>query len=227
LASLRTKIVEQLRSDIVSGRAAAGELLLEKVVAARFDVSKTPAREALALLCEEGLVQLFPRRGYVVTGITVEQVMDTFDLRFVLEGAAAERAAVRMSDETLRQLSELQEHDCCDVHGVVSSRLETMRHSLNFHVLIARSSGNAMLAEQIEKLLRASRRVTSLGFVYGEHEKIIAALKARDGARARKAMEDHLSSGREAAMRMLGRPHQAATRVEREATRRGARKRAR
>jgi DNA-binding GntR family transcriptional regulator len=130
-----------------------------------------------------------------------------------------------MSDETLRQLAELQEHDCCDSCGVVSTRLETMRHSMNFHVLIARASGNAMLAEQIEKLLRASRRITSLGFVYGEHEKIIAALKARDGARARKAMEDHLSSGREAAMRMLGRPDQAATRPERAATKRGAGKR--
>lgn len=205
MASLRTKIVEQLRSDIVSGRAAAGELLLEKVVAARFDVSKTPAREALALLCEEGLVQLFPRRGYVVTGVTVEQVLDTFDLRLVLEGAAAERAAAHMSDEALRELTKLQDYDhCCDGCGVVSNRLETMRHSLDFHVLIARSSGNAMLAEQIEKLLRASRRITSLGFVYGEHKKIISALKARDGARARRAMEEHLLSGRETAMRVLG-----------------------
>jgi DNA-binding GntR family transcriptional regulator len=185
-------------------RIKAGEVLLEKSVAARFNVSKTPAREALALLCEEGLVQLLPRRGYVVSGITVKQVVDTFDLRLVLEGAAAERAAKNLTDQQIDELDRLKEHDCCgELGNLLSNRLETMRHSLIFHVVIARGSGNDMLADQIEKLLRASRRITSIGFVYGDHALIVDALKKRNARQARKAMEEHLLSGRRAAIEAL------------------------
>lgn len=202
--SLRAQVAEQIRSDIVERRLPAGEILLEKTIAARFAVSKTPVREALALLCEEGLVQLFPRRGYVVRGLSVQEVADTFDLRLILEGAAAERAASRLTDAELATLACLTEHDCCgQQHSAVSHRLETMRHSLDFHLLIARASGNEMLAEQIERLLRASRRITSIGFVYGDHAEICVALKARDGPRARSAMEKHISSGRDVALRAL------------------------
>lgn len=204
MSQLRAKIAEQLRTDIVDSRIPAGEIILERAVAARFDVSKTPAREALALLCEEGLVQLFPRRGYVVSALSLKQVVDTFDLRFILEGAAAERAAQLITADQLARLEELEEHDCCGKPGAaLDHRLTAMEQSFDFHVLIARASGNAMLAEQIEKLLRASRRITSIGFVYGEHAHIVAALRTRNGSRARAAMENHLSSGRRAALRAL------------------------
>lgn len=215
MSALRAQIVETLRADILDRRIGVGEILLEKDLAARFDVSKTPVREALALLCEEGLVQLFPRRGYMVSAISIKQVVDTFDLRLVLEGAAAERAAALLDSEQLRLLRRLQEHDCCIDAGNTSHRLEAMRHSLDFHVLIARASGNDLLAEQIEKLLRASRRITSIGFVFGDHARIVDALSARDGARARKAMEEHILAGREAAIRALaGQAHDVATKNE-------------
>jgi GntR family transcriptional regulator, rspAB operon transcriptional repressor len=204
VSSLRTQIASQIRTEIIERRLPAGKILLEKSIAARFEVSKTPVREALALLCEEGLVQLFPRRGYIVRGLTVQDVADTFDLRLILEGAAAERAAPRLTSQELVTLRSLAAHDCCgEIDPAVSHRLETMRHSLDFHVLIARASGNELLADQIDKLLRASRRITSIGFVYGDHVEICAALEARDGARARAAMEKHILSGREEAMRAL------------------------
>jgi DNA-binding GntR family transcriptional regulator len=153
-------------------------------------------------------VQLFPRRGYVVRSVSLQEVVDTFDLRLILEGAAAERAATRLSEAELQTLRMLAEHDCCgEINPLVSNRLEAMRHSLNFHVLIARSSGNNLLAEQIDRLLRSSRRITSIGFVYGDHAEICEALLTRDGRQARAAMEKHILSGREVAMRALaGRP---------------------
>jgi GntR family transcriptional regulator, rspAB operon transcriptional repressor len=209
LSNLRAQIAGQIRTDILEQRIPVGEILLEKKIAAQFDVSKTPVREALALLCEEGLVQLFPRRGYVVRGLTLKEVVDTFDLRAILEGAAAERAVAHLTEDQLLSLESLAQHDCCgEVDARVSHRLEIMRHSLDFHVAIARASGNDLLAEQIEKLLRASRRITSIGFTYGDHQQICAALRARDAAGARRAMEKHILSGREVAIRALaGQPH--------------------
>src|SRR5262245_36270823 len=110
MTGLRSEIAKTLSNDIDNRRIKQGAILLERDVAARFDVSKTPAREALAILCAEGLVQLFPRRGYVVRTLDLTQVMDTFDLRLILEGAAAQRAARNLNEAQLDQLDRLKEH---------------------------------------------------------------------------------------------------------------------
>ncbi|MBS7586809.1 GntR family transcriptional regulator [Ancylobacter defluvii] len=198
--------METLRSDILDQRIPIGEILLEKEVAARLSVSKTPVREALALLCQEGLVQLFPRRGYVVRGLSVQEVLDTFDLRVILEGAAAERAARHLTADELDLLAELCEHDCCRTSQLGdSAQREDMLHSLDFHLIIARGSRNQLLATDVERLLRASRRITAIGFTYGHHAGIVDALRARDPAASRRAMEDHILAGRRLALQTLAR----------------------
>jgi DNA-binding GntR family transcriptional regulator len=200
---LREKAVDVLRDQILGGHLRAGELIQERDLAAKLEMSKTPVREALALLCEEGLVQLFPRRGYLVRPLTIEDALDTFDLRLILEGAASERAATRISDEQLAKLRDLARYDCCTASNGREHNGDALTHSFDFHVLIAKASGNAALAAQIEKLLRDARRITAIGFTYGEHDRIVDALEARDGAKARRAMEDHIGSGRQAAMAAL------------------------
>lgn len=203
---LRTMVMETLRSDILDQRIPIGEILLEKEVAARLSVSKTPVREALALLCQEGLVQLFPRRGYVVRGLSVQEVLDTFDLRVILEGAAAERAARHLTADELDLLAELCEHDCCRTSQLGdNAQREDMLHSLDFHLIIARGSRNQLLATDVERLLRASRRITAIGFTYGHHAGIVDALRARDPAASRRAMEDHILAGRRLALQTLAR----------------------
>jgi DNA-binding GntR family transcriptional regulator len=202
-ASLRTVVLESLRADILSRRIPSGHILLEKDVAGRLSVSKTPVREALAVLCQENLVELFPRRGYVVRGVGLQEVVDTFDLRVILEGAAAERAASHLTKGEHEELARLCEHDCCSPVGDGQTD-EGIAHSLDFHLLIARGSRNQMLAERIEKLLRASQRITAIGFTYGEHAGIIEALRTKDPSLSRKAMEDHINSGRRLALQTLG-----------------------
>ncbi len=166
--------------------------------------------KALALLCEEGLVQLFPPRGYIVRGLSVQDVLDAFDLRVILEGAAAERAARHLTEPELDHLGTLAENDCCSTSGAkISTQLEDMRHSLDFHLLIAEGSRNAKLRDQIEKLLRASRRITSIGFTYGHHHGIVEALRSRSARKSRSAMEHHIIAGRDLALRTLGDPARA------------------
>ncbi|GAB4071888.1 GntR family transcriptional regulator [Ancylobacter sonchi] len=205
---LRTMVLETLRSDILDQKIPVGEILLEKEVATRLSVSKTPVREALALLCQEGLVQLFPRRGYVVRGLSLRDVLDTFDLRVILEGAAAERAALHLTVAELDLLADLCEHDCCRTSSLDDSGQRTdMAHSLDFHLIIARGSRNQLLAADVERLLRASRRITAIGFTYGHHVGIVEALRARDPAASRKAMEDHILAGRQLALQTLAQRH--------------------
>jgi DNA-binding GntR family transcriptional regulator len=207
MSALRARIIERLREAILAQDLRPGSLLLEKEVAERFGVSKTPAREALSLLCEEGLVQLLPRRGYVVQKLSIDEIRDTFDLRLILEGSAAQRAAIHMSDSLLRALDTLAAHDCCtSVQPSRDPASNVTQHSLDFHLLIAQGSGNLLLAAAIEKLLRSSRRITLMGFTYGEHQGIVEALKARDPDRARRVMEDHVRSAMDAAIQSIAEP---------------------
>ena len=90
---LRSQVTEILRDAILSGQLAPGSVLVERELAERLGVSKTPVREALSLLDHEGLVQTVPRKGYFVSPITVQDVHNYFGLRLILECASAEMAA--------------------------------------------------------------------------------------------------------------------------------------
>jgi DNA-binding GntR family transcriptional regulator len=193
--SLRNQIVDALREEILTDRLKPGTVLLERECASRFGVSKTPVREALSLLVHEGLVELLPRRGYLVSSITVRDAQDDFELRVILEGAAAESAARKLTDEQLRQLEGLAEAD--DPREGVGRMLD---RNFAFHALIARASGNARLAILIERLIRGTTRLVTLGFVPGEHARLMRALRERDPSRARAAMEDHIRTVREQAL---------------------------
>ena len=201
--TLRAKALDHLRSRILSGELKAGDILLEKDLAAGLEMSKTPVREALVTLCEEGLVHLFPRRGYMVRSPTLQEIIDIFDLRVILEGAAAERAAQRIEAANLERLRDLARYDCCGGERAMLHAADALTHSFDFHCLIARASGNAALAEQIERLLHSSRRIAAIGFNYGEHDTIVDRLAERDPLRARAAMEAHIDLGRKAAVQAL------------------------
>jgi DNA-binding GntR family transcriptional regulator len=188
-------VVEVIREEILTNRFKSGSVVLERELAARFGVSKTPVREALSLLVHEGLVEVLPRKGYLVSSTTVRDAQDYFDLRIILEAAATESAAHRLTDEQLRQLETLAVAD--DPREGVGRMLE---RNFAFHMLIATASGNDRLATLIERLLRETPRLITLGFVPGEHERLIGALRARDPIRARHAMEDHIRTVREQAL---------------------------
>jgi DNA-binding GntR family transcriptional regulator len=93
-APLTARAAEALRRDILSIRLAPGETLSEAMTASRLGLGKAPVRAALARLAEEGLVQAVPRRGWVVSLVTIRDIHEVFDLRLLLEPEAARRAAL-------------------------------------------------------------------------------------------------------------------------------------
>jgi DNA-binding GntR family transcriptional regulator len=200
-ASLRSQAVAFLRNAILSGKFKPGDVLNEKELADQFGVSKTPIREGLSLLEQQGLVQTIARRGYIVTQITVQDIHELFDLRIILESAAAERAALQMTDAQLQALSRLVPDLMPE--GDIAKWLD---RNVEFHNAVALISGNQRLARLIKQLLEEMQRMIAAGYVPGEHEKVLQAFRERDPRRAAEAMREHIQEVRHKTLRVAGQP---------------------
>jgi DNA-binding GntR family transcriptional regulator len=106
---LKDAVYHHLKQAIVDLRVKPGAPLREAVVSEQLGVSKTPVREALLRLAADGLVEILPFKGAVVTGYSREDLLEIYELRELLEGACARRAATSMSPEDLASLTELVE----------------------------------------------------------------------------------------------------------------------
>ena len=106
--SIADQIFDQLERDILSGKYRRGEVLSELRLAKELDVSRTPIREALLRLEQENVLKE-TGRGMEVIGISTEDMLDLYDVRLHLEGEAAKRAALNITDEQLAELLELAE----------------------------------------------------------------------------------------------------------------------
>lgn len=195
--SLSEKVYEKLKSEILRCRIEPGLEISEAELAERFEVSKTPVREALAALRQEGLVRTFPRRGYQVTPITFGDMNELFDLRIILEAGAVELASSRITEaelERLRVLADVayEKHEQPTIEKFITANRE-------FHLAIAAASGNVrlydILSRQIVELerffylgarLRDVNRETSI-----DHREIVNALARRDEKEARALMIRH------------------------------------
>jgi DNA-binding GntR family transcriptional regulator len=152
-------------------------------------VSATPVREALLLLERDGLVEIIPRKGTFVSSVDLDGARDLFALRKILEGAAAEQAASRISDQDLAALEAFCRAPNDSGRPQLTPRLGS---NASFHVAVASCSGNRRLAELIRTLLEEMRRIIVAGFVPDDHAEILAALRERDGTKARAAMIQHI-----------------------------------
>jgi DNA-binding GntR family transcriptional regulator len=194
----------QLKADIVACRLLPGTMVAAAPLAERFGVSRTPVHEALKALCQEGLLRVLPRVGYVVTPVTVHDIDEIFDLRLSLEALGAERAAERVSDKDVENLR-AQHAGALENAGRGSMDDPAYLDSLmagnrEFHTAVAALSGNHRLAHIVGGLLDEGQRVYFLYFRTGRrpppgdaHEDIISALAARDPALARDAMTAHIN----------------------------------
>lgn len=108
--TIADKVYAILRQDIVAGRFRPGERILEKALASRFGISRTPFREALIRLEIEGVVVCTSRRSYNVRTLSVTDVREIYDTLGILEGAAAQAAAARLTEEDLGELRQFNKH---------------------------------------------------------------------------------------------------------------------
>lgn len=206
--SIKLRVYRSLKDDIVKGVFDMGEKLNEGQLATRYGVSKTPVREALALLQQEGLVEVVPRVGYLTSRVTLQDVDDIFDLREIVEGTAAERAATAISEDTLRRLEQL--HSGYRM-GNRESYLLFLEENLEFHGAIAAASGNRRLAEVVARLLEQMQRLVILRLdlsasgdeMVEEHREILSALRGRDPALARELMVRSIANTHQAVLQAI------------------------
>jgi len=192
-------LVEHVRGllleDIIRGHLKPGEMVQLSVLADSYNVSRTPVREALALLEHEGVVTAIAYKGYLVRPIEPRDVQDIFFMRRVLETAGIELATKRLSDESLDRLRSMRLPD-----GDTMT-LEYDEVSQDFHRTIMEAAGNRRLLSTFDDLYNDVRRLQYAGIgtprpdlIHEEHVEILKALEARDPQLAAERMTEHIDN---------------------------------
>jgi len=193
----------QLADDIVRGALEPGSLLDESEIARRFNVSRTPVREALRQLVASGLVNARAHRSAVVARPTVVQLNSMFEAMAELEALCAALAAERMSVVQRRELEGLHER----LRILSYDGNPQLFHEVNeaFHNAIYAGSQNGYVAEmalatraRVQPFRRAQfRNLGRLAKSYVEHDRVVVAIMRGDKAGAANAMRDHIETVRE------------------------------
>jgi DNA-binding GntR family transcriptional regulator len=207
-------VLERLRALILTGEYGPDERLIEEQLAERLGVSRTPVRQALTMLEAEGLVEITPNRGATVCSFSIEDVWDIYDLRAVLEGHAARRAAGRIERRELERLRELA-REMEGLPGQFDDHEEEIRAlvALNqeFHGTIVEASRNRRLERLINRTVEIPLMFKAF-YWYTLHERtisnhyhrqILEALENGDAGRAEIIMREHVYEGRDFVIRAL------------------------
>ncbi|MDR3563064.1 MAG: GntR family transcriptional regulator [Negativicutes bacterium] len=200
--SLKEKAYSVIKEDIICCKYPPGSVLSEKELVERLGISRTPIREALNRMEQEGLVKIVPQRGVFVADVTLKTTLELYQVRELLEPFIVRLATPLAAAE---RLGEFQTAFAAQVESTAKEEIIALDH--RFHFYLAESCGNAFLAQlmanirtQIDRTrVTSSRDWQSVKLGVAEHLDIIAALLARDEEKASQAMYSHIVRSRQAA----------------------------
>jgi DNA-binding GntR family transcriptional regulator len=182
-----------LRADLLAGQFSPEEPLSESALTTAYGVSRTPVREALNRLEQEGLITR-AARGYRIRSGAPDDVIEIYDVRIVLEQAAAEAASTRRTDLQLAQLAQLHRQACAEEDPAVARQLNSQ-----WHEMLWVASHNSTLRETLANLVarlrvydRDAQHHDDLVVVADEHRTILDAIESGDGLTAGNAIAEHL-----------------------------------
>lgn len=197
---LTERAYERVRRDIISCVIAPGSEISEAQLCSHYKLGKAGVRVALTKLSHDGLVRAIPRRGYRVVPVTLQDLHDVFELRLMLEPAAARMAAGRVNTNELKAYDTV----CSAGYqpGDARSTSRFLEANKAFHVTIAQAAGNARLAAAIEHLLDEMTRLLHLGLglrkgpqdVQHEHKSLVKALARGDGETAQRICREQIEA---------------------------------
>lgn len=202
---LRDLVFEALKDAILTQKLHPGERLLESELAVELGVSRTPIREAIRRLEQEGLVIMLPRKGAYVAGISLKDIHEVYEIRAALESLALELAAKYITDEELAELAlQVSEEEALTDAGRLN---EIIFIDSSFHDLIYQYARNSKLTQFVEILQEQFKRFRALPLggsarsntALQEHQQILEALKNHDSELASKLAKKHID-GAEAAL---------------------------
>jgi DNA-binding GntR family transcriptional regulator len=205
METVASRIYQNIKDQIIEGRYRPGMRITEQNIAAEFNSSRTPVREALRVLAADGFLVFTPNSGTVVREWVPDQVRELFDLRSLIESEIAGLAAQKISSKDIDKLKALQ--DEIERHGALATTENANRISpinREFHQVIAQAGRNErlvlMLASAIEIPIvqQTFRRYSEkeLRRSFSHHRELIDAFLARDSFWAKAVMSCHIHSAK-------------------------------
>jgi GntR family transcriptional regulator, rspAB operon transcriptional repressor len=201
--NLSARVYNQIKSLILRNEIMPGQKLHHQQLSERLGVSRTPVREALTRLVQEGYVSLLPNRGFTCKEIRMQEAEELYDLREALEAFAVEKAIENLSDESLEKL-----RNRMSIYGEdVQKRFtrERLIYDQNVHLEIAQLSGNETLRKtllQVFERIVLKRKTDGLydparGIAaHQEHLKLFQAIQRRDVPQAVRIIRAHIQEGK-------------------------------
>lgn len=198
--SKKDKAYQAIKQAIIAGQLEPAQIYSITELSETFKVGRTPVREALVILTSEGLIESFPRSGYQVKSLSIHDILEIFHLRSVIEVETVGLAAKRITDDDICLLEEnnRQEQELAlstRTHELNKTYRKGYELNLEFHLTIARASGNNRMEDLVEKLLNELERVLAHDPYIVEpeqHVEILEGLKRRDKLGSQEAMKKHL-----------------------------------
>ena len=192
----------ELQIGILSGEIPDGSKLTEQTICKRYNVSRTPVREAFRQLEADGLIENIPNRGAFVTGLTKRDISDLFDLRGLFEVQAVEWAIRRMTSEDIDQLAETV--DFMEFYTLKSDVEKVLNFNSQFHSIIYAGTKDRMIQKTLaiyQTYLKHSAPAKTysgdyLKTILDEHKAIFEAFESKNTAAGRKAMEYHMEQSK-------------------------------
>ncbi|MBR3745781.1 MAG: GntR family transcriptional regulator [Selenomonadaceae bacterium] len=211
---LRETVCEALRSAIRNGILEAGERLMEVQLAEELGISRTPVREAIRKLEQEGYVIMMPRRGTYVSSVSVNDIKEIFEIRSALESLSTGLAAMRIEPDELEKLRAL----LTEIEGHIKRRDidKIVETDIEFHGLLYQVSRNERLVTIISNLKEQLARFRTLSMSYPgrlqetleEHRAMVEAIAAGNVDAARDAAERHMEQAEETLLKAMRRKGQ-------------------
>ena len=198
--SLRGKVYDRIREDILNGVYKEHEELKEATLGKMMEVSRTPVREALRQLELEGLVEIIPNKGARVTGITKKDIEDIYQIRYLLEGLSARWATEHVTEELIDKMEETLY--LTEFHAKKGNYLQVFELDSQFHELMYEASGSKMLNHILSDFHMYVTRIRKTTLASDsrsknsteEHRAILEAIKERNAEKAEECAHNHVKS---------------------------------
>jgi DNA-binding GntR family transcriptional regulator len=198
------RVYRTLKSWLIEGRLAPGDFLSELELAARCKTSRTPIREAFSRLAQDGWLTRIRRKGYLVTPISIREIVELYEYRRILECFAVEKAAQSAGHEQMEELAALVRLE----EDPGANLLDVLTANSAFHLRLAELSANQRVVNQLALVLCYVRRLDTIctkkvpGWI--GHEEILSALRAHQAQAAKLAMARHIDLSRDKMLRLFG-----------------------
>lgn len=197
---LRDVVFNTLREAILKGDLKPGERLMELQLASQLGVSRTPIREAIRMLEQEGLAVTMPRKGAEVAKMTLKGMEDVLEIRAALDELASQLACERMTEE---QMEQLQARKAAFEKSLTTGNVKAIAEAdVNFHDVIYEATGNPKLVNMLNNLREQIYRYRveylkdekNYPKLIEEHEAIYQALINRNKEAARSSIGEHVEN---------------------------------